>query len=158
MIDLRLVERGSTAAILHVLDTGFRLLWGIGVDEVRARYDPLDDLVEPAEYYGERGGIFLVLVDAGKIVGTGGVLGIDAELAELRRLWILPDYRGQGLGRRLCEALLVFARGRGYLSVRLEVATPEIQVPAVRLYTRLGFRPVAPFRDGPCDLTLEKRL
>jgi hypothetical protein len=58
----------------------------------------------------------------------------------------------------MVEGLLVFARWNGYRRVRLEVATPELQEPAVRLYARLGFRSIERYRDGPCELSMERDL
>jgi putative acetyltransferase len=158
MIDLRPVGREEGTAICAVLEAGFRELWNLSLEEIRARYDPLEDLVDPAAYYAARRGAFLVLADEGCVVGTGGLVGLSSDVAELKRLWILTAYRGQGLGRRMAEGLLVFARWNSYHSVRLEVATPELQQAAVGLYKRLGFRSIAPYREGSCDFAMEKRL
>lgn len=158
MIDLRPIAAGEGGAALEVFDAGSRELWGLSAQDVRDRYDPLDDLVDPATYYADRRGAFLVLVDGARIVGTGGIAVLSEETAELKRLWILPGYRRQGLGRRILECLLVFARASDYRTVRLEVATPDMQEAAVGLYRRLGFRPIPPYREGPCALAMERRL
>lgn len=158
MIELHPIDAHERDGALAVFDAGSRELWGLSADEVRARYDPLDDLADPAAYYTERRGLFLVLVDAGRVVGTGGIAGMTSETAELKRLWILPAYRRQGLGRRLVECLLVFARASDYRRVWLEVATPAMQSPAVQLYARLGFRSIPPYREGPCELAMERTL
>jgi GNAT superfamily N-acetyltransferase len=158
MIDLRPIRGDEGAAALAVLDAGFRELWGLDVQELRTRCDPLDDLVDPAAYYAERRGAFLVLVDEGRVIGTGGIVDLGAETAELKRLGVLKAYRGQGLGRRMVEGLLVFARWNGYRRVRLGVATPELQESAVRLYARYGFRPMERTREGLCGLSMERDL
>jgi ribosomal protein S18 acetylase RimI-like enzyme len=158
MIDLRPIERDEGAAALAVLDAGFRELWGLDAEGICARYDPLEDLVDPAAHYAAHRGAFLVLVDEGRVIGTGGIAALGSETAELKRLGILKAYRGKGLGRRMVEGLLVFARWNGYRCVRLEVATPEVQEPAVRLYARLGFRTIDRYREGPCELSMERNL
>jgi ribosomal protein S18 acetylase RimI-like enzyme len=158
LIDLRPVDVSESEAALAVLDAGSRELWGLSAEDIRARYDPLDDLINPAAYYADRRGTFLVLVDGPRVVGTGGIAGVSEEVAELKRLWVLSAYRRQGLGRRMIEGLLVFARARDYRCVRLEVATPDLQGPAIRLYTRLGFRTIPHYRETPCELSMERRL
>jgi ribosomal protein S18 acetylase RimI-like enzyme len=158
VIDLRPIAAGEGGAALEVLDAGSRELWGLGAEELRARYDPLEDLHDPATYYAERRGAFLVVVDGVRIVGTGGIAAMSEDVAELKRLWVLSSYRRQGLGRRLLECLLVFARASDYRSVRLEVATPEMQEAAMSLYRRLGFRPIPAYHEGPCALAMERRL
>ncbi len=158
MIDLRPVDPGEGGAVLAVVDAGSRELWGLSVEDLRARYDPMQDLIDPAAYYASHCGAFLVLADEGRLVGTGGIAGLGADVAELKRVWVLATYRGKGLGRRMVEGLLVFARCSGYRCVRLEVATPEVQEAAVRLYTKLGFRPIPPYREGPCAMSMERLL
>jgi ribosomal protein S18 acetylase RimI-like enzyme len=158
MIDLRPIESGEGAAALAVLDAGFRELWGPDAKQIRARYDLLEDLVDPAAHYAERRGAFLVLVDEGCVIGAGGIADLGSETAELKRLGILKAYRGRGLGRRMVEGLLVFARWNGYRRVRLKVATPKIQEPAVRLYVRLGFRSIDRYREGACEMSMGRDL
>lgn len=158
MIDLRPICRDEAAAALAVLDSGFRELWGLSAEEIRENHDSLEDLGDPAQYYAAHRGAFLVLVDEGRVVGTGGIAALGPEVAELKRIWVLPPYRGAGLGRRMAEGLLVFARWNDYRRVRLEVATPKVQQAAVGLYRRLGFREIARYRDGVCELAMERNL
>lgn len=158
MVDLRPIGPGEGEAALAVADSCFRELWGLSAEDVRANYDPLEDYVDPASYYPAHGGAFLVLADAERVVGTGAIVRLEADAAELKRLWLLSAYRGRGLGRRLVEGLLVFARCNGYRRVCLEVATPELQQPAVRLYGRLGFRPAAPYREGSILFAMARDL
>jgi GNAT superfamily N-acetyltransferase len=133
MIDLRPIGRDEAAAALAVLDSGFREIWGLSAEEIRANHDSLEDLGDPAEYYSAHRGAFLVLVDEGRVIGTGGIAALGPEVAELKRVWVLPPYRGKGLGRRMAEGLLV-------------------------LYRRLGFREIARYRDGACELSMERNL
>ena len=85
----------------------------------------------------------MVLEDAGKIIGTGGIGCLDEKTAELKRIWLLKEYRGLGLGRKLVESLLEFARSHGYQRIELKVASPQIQPEAVGLYSSLGFVPTS---------------
>ncbi len=158
MIDLRPIGLDEAADALAVMDSCFRELWGLGAEDIRARYDPFEDLTDPLPYYAAHGGAFLVLVEGERVVGTGGIARLAAQTAELKRVWLLQAYRGKGLGRRLVEGLLVFARWNDYRCVRLEVATPDLQQPAVGLYRRLGFREIPPYREGATSLAMERQL
>jgi ribosomal protein S18 acetylase RimI-like enzyme len=79
-------------------------------------------------------------------------------VAELKRVWLLEEYRGCGIGARLMNEPLAAAAARGYRRVRLEVATPELQAAALRLYERFGFVAIERYREGPCTLSLERAL
>src|SRR5688500_2918548 len=72
------------------------------VSAIRAKLCASGSLVDMEDVrgtYGHNGGIFLVIIDSGSVVGTGALKRIDAETAELGRMWFLPAYRGRGLGR-----------------------------------------------------------
>ena len=60
-------------------------------------------------------------------------------------MWVSPDARGLGLGRRLLEALEERARSLGYRMIRLE--TEKSLTEAQQLYRRSGYREVPPFND-----------
>jgi putative acetyltransferase len=142
MIALRSIHPDETEAAKALMATVFRALWGFSYAEIQARYDPLEDIEQIQFHYFENGGTFMVLADGEQLVGTGGISRLDTDTAELKRIFLLQEYRGRGLGRRLVETLLEFARTNGYRRVRLMVATPDLQPEAVGLYTSLGFHPL----------------
>lgn len=73
-----------------------------------------------------------------QLVGVGGITG-DLE-GDLMTLGVLPDWRGQGIGRHICERLLQLVRERGMKAVILEVrASNDV---AIALYEELGFTSV----------------
>lgn len=90
-----------------------------------------------------RGGAFDVLIDsAGKIVGCVGLFPVKMGTCELRKMYLLRAYRGQGLGRRLLDHALQRAAAIGFSRVVLETAS--VLQDATRLYERYGFRPYTP--------------
>jgi GNAT superfamily N-acetyltransferase len=113
------------------------------------------DLKDLGASYLSRGGGFDVAVDAaGSIVGCCGVYPMgdrrDTRLCELRKMYLLPAARRQGLGRRLLERALAFARGRG--CVRMELETAASLKSAIALYRSAGFLPVPQRAATPrCD-------
>ena len=110
------------------------------------------DLKNVVASYGERGGAFRVATSAeGRIVGCGGLYPIDEREAEIRRMYLLPEARGVGVGRALLEELITFAKERRF--ERLVLETASVLEEAISLYRKRGFVPVAP--RGPilrqCD-------
>lgn len=152
MITLRSIHPQEIEAAKALLDTVFQALWGISYADIQARYDPLEDIEHIQSYYFENGGTFMVLADGEKLIGTGSISRLDADTAELKRIFLLKEYRGRGLGRRLVETLLEFARTNGYGRVRLMVATPDLQPEAVGLYTCQGFCPLSTIPNNSKEL------
>ena len=114
------------------------------------------DLVDAAAYYAARGGTFHVLVDstAQRLIGTIGLLPVDAETVELRKMYLDAGYRGRGLGRRLLEHALSEARRLGRRRVVLETAS--VLREAIALYERYGFqRCSAEHLAARCDTAME---
>lgn len=88
-----------------------------------------------------------------------GALRLDPEWGELKRMYVVPEVRGVGLGRQLLAYLEGLAADHGRPLVRLEtgIAQPE----AIALYERSGYRRIAPFPPyaaDPLSLFMEKRL
>lgn len=116
----------------------------------------LSDVDDFQTHYGPPGGIFLVASDDDVIIGSGAIRRIDNETAELRRMWLLEAYQGQGIGHQLAKHLFAFAREKGYRRVRL--STSAVQQRAIRFYERLGFYPIEPYRETDDEIFLECAL
>ncbi len=109
-----------------------------------------DELIHlPGEYAEPRGTILLAHGPAGETWGVVALRPLDgAEGAcEMKRMYVRPVARGQGVGRVLGEAILTEARARGYRAMRLD--TIETMAPAIALYESLGFRPIEAYRFNP---------
>jgi len=155
VIDLHPIRPGEILAAKAVIDQVFQGIWDMTYADVQAKYDPLLDMDDIQHYYFENKGTFLVLTEDGRVIGTGGLCRLDGGVAELKRIWLLKEYRGQGSGLRLVETLLEFARSKGYRRVQLTVATPGRQPEAISLYTSLGFQPFIPDSAEPGPLHME---
>jgi GNAT superfamily N-acetyltransferase len=105
-------------------------------------YDPKRDVC----YIAERDG---------RILGSAFVVRQDDSTAKLRLVYVEASERGTGLGRRLVEASMVFARARGYR--RMTLWTNDVLLPARRLYETLGFvmTQADPYRGFGKDLVGE---
>ena len=93
----------------------------------------------PEEVTGGRGA-FLIVYQEGIPVACGAVRRLDDETAELKRMYVSPAVRGQGLGRRLVAALETEARALG--ARRLILETGIRQTAALALYRATGFQPI----------------
>ena len=97
-------------------------------------------------------------VDNGEVIGSVALRDLGNGAVELKRMYLRPDQRGRGLGKRLLALALDWARAHGMRAVRLD--TSERMVAAQRLYEAHGFERVpgeAP-RQGQCRLLYELRL
>ena len=109
-----------------------------------------DDLTPPA-------GALLVARLRGRAVGCGALKLHPGAPAELKRMWVAPEARGLGLGRRILRELEARAADAGAAVVRLE--TNASLTEAIALYRRSGYREVAAFNAEPyADHWFEKRL
>lgn len=100
------------------------------LDEAYLR-DPHGKVIAPG------GEIFFALDASGRAIGCVAAVPAGADEFELAKLGVDPAAHGRGTGRRLCEAMLGFARERGAAKVHL-VSNSGLR-PAIRLYERLGF-------------------
>ena len=89
-------------------------------------------------YYGERDGGFWVAVKGDEVVGTLGLERASDDAAELRRMYVDPSSRRQGIARRMLQFAEDECRRRNVS--RLELSTAEIQQAALALYKNAGYR------------------
>ena len=97
------------------------------------------DLHDIQSNYWSAGGLFDVLVNsAGRIVGSVGLFRVSCSTCELRKMYLIRELRGHGLGRLLLEDALRHATEFGFKRIVLETAS--ILQDAARLYESYGFR------------------
>jgi putative acetyltransferase len=114
----------------------------------------LQDMDELQQTYFNNAGMFLVLTDDDQIIGTGAIRKINEEICELKRLWLLFEYHGKGLGYRMIQELFAFARQKGYQRVRLETER-DSQSRAFDLYKRLGFYEIPRYSNHQDETAME---
>jgi putative acetyltransferase len=102
---------------------------------------------------------FLVVRDGSEAVGCGALLRDARGFGEVKRMYVRPDQRGRGIGKRVLAELEMIARRNGLALLRLETGIHNTEAPA--LYRRAGFVECAPFGDyapDPLSVFMEKRV
>jgi GNAT superfamily N-acetyltransferase len=146
------VLRCSTA------DPRFQALVGELDAELVHRYGPVQALYSPHNKV-EAITTAVVAVQDGRALGCGCFKRHGPDTLELKRIYVAPDARRLGVGRRLVETLEAWGRELGFARAVLETGTS--QPDAVALYTRCGYRPTpcfGPYVDLPASLCLAKAL
>jgi putative acetyltransferase len=162
MIEIRRIQPGEWPAakrvvycVAHAIFKDTRTLEeSITYYESRNELKDMDDI---QRNYFDNGGVFMVMTESGQIICTGAIRKLDDEICELKRLWLLTEYHGQGLGYRMLQELLSFAREIGYKRVRLET-DPDAQSQALDFYKRIGFYEISRYTSRTDDVAMEMVL
>lgn len=104
-------------------------------------------------------GAFLVARRAGRPVGCGAVRRVEAEIGEVKRMYVRPEARSGGVGRAILATLENEARALGL--VRLVLETGVRQPEAIALYERAGFARIPAFGEyvnSPLSVCMAKDL
>lgn len=130
-------------------------------DELLARYPEEGAThfrLDRDEVAPERGAFLLARL-GGDPVGCGAVRRLDAEAAEIKRMYVVPAVRGRGVGQAILTALEVEARRLGV--IRLVLETGARQPESLALYRRAGFAEIPRFGeylDSALSLCMAKAL
>jgi ribosomal protein S18 acetylase RimI-like enzyme len=100
----------------------------------------------PGEYATPRGRLLLAYVD-GALAGCVALRPLGADACEMKRLYVRPAFRADGVGRRLVERVMNEAGAQGYRRMCLD--TLPTMDGAQRLYERLGFTDIPAYRHNP---------
>jgi putative acetyltransferase len=114
-----------------------------------------------SQYYtSQNRSLYLVALLNGKIVGGCGLAPFQgsSQTCELKKLFLLPESRGLGLGKQLSNLCLEFAKNQGFSKCYLD--TLSSMSSAIKLYETLGFehldKPLDGTEHGGCDVWMLK--
>ena len=102
------------------------------------------------ELFQKPGSVYFVAEVNNKIAGGGGIFpsdGLPPDVCELVKMYLLPEARGLGLGKKLISKCIEFAKAHDYKKVYIETM-PELKK-AVSVYEKFGFK----YLDGPMGNT-----
>jgi GNAT superfamily N-acetyltransferase len=121
--------------------------------------DVREDAVEFAhEYFGEGAGVWLTR-DGEAVVGCIALRGLEnlEKSGEVKRLYVKPEYRGQGIAERLLAALETYARESGYQAIYLD-SKDDLKT-AIRFYARHGYAECERYNENPqATIFMKKEL
>ncbi len=108
--------------------------------------------------YGPPGGILFLLRQEERTAGCVALKDLGGGVCEMKRLFLRPGFRGEGLGRRCAERIVQAAREMGYGAMRLD--TLRTMRPAIALYRSMGFTEIPRYTENPLEgaLFMELRL
>ena len=116
------------------------------------------DVYDVELFYQKKGGEFWVVERQGEIVGTGAYYPIERgkNAVEIRKMYILPAARGQGLGKFLLQELESKIIARGFDEIWIETAS--VLKEAVKMYETSGYLPTTGVETPRCDRVYVKSL
>jgi carbonic anhydrase len=110
----------------------------------------------PGDYAPPKGRLLIADLDS-EPAGCVALHEFEPGISEMKRLYVRPGFRGRRVGLALANAVIDAARGIGYERMRLDTVPSEM-ADAVKMYRRLGFREIAPYRANPQPGTLYMEL
>ena len=137
---IRPIEARDDVAVAGIIRTVMPEFGAVGCGF--AINDPEVDWMSRA--YAQPRSAYFVVEQDGAVLGGGGIaplVGGDDDICELRKMYFLPQARGQGAGAALMERCLDAARGFGYR--RCYIETLGGMDAAMKLYDRSGFERIA---------------
>jgi putative acetyltransferase len=102
---------------------------------------------------------FFIIRKDGIPAGCGGLKLFGTDYAEIKRMYVRPQFRGLGMAKLMLDHLAEFAHASGVALLRLETGIAQHE--AIGLYERAGFQLIAPFGEyqpDPLSRFYEKRI
>ena len=124
-----------------------------------ALYPPESNHLLSVEALRQPNVVFLTARVDDQVVGCGAFVNQDGDYAEIKRMFVLPEFRGLKIGRHLLEQLEALARASGLKVARLELGVSQPE--AIQLYQRAGYQRRGPFgsyAEDPLSIFMEKAL
>ena len=132
-------DRATVDSLFHEYATG------LGIDLSFQGFD--DELANLPGKYAPPGGRLLLALAGGAPAGCVALRPLNNSGCEMKRLYVRPQFRGQGIGRRLVDELIASAREAGCWRIYLD--TLPSMGDAIALYESVGFRDIQPYCHNP---------
>lgn len=117
-------------------------------------YDEEIDHLE--KKYGPPAGRLYIAYADSQAAGCIGMRRINDENCEMKRLYVKPEFRENGLGRTLIDRIISDAKEEGYRHILLD--TLPFLESALRLYKTYGFYETGSYNDSPMETSIFMRL
>ncbi len=117
------------------------------INEVFGHQSLDEEIADLPLKYGPPHGLTLIVRRDGEVAGAGAFRTMGTHVCEMKRVFVRDRFKGLGIGRRLCRALMDTAHDEGYTLMRLDTAHRLTE--AVGLYQSLGFKACTPYLSYP---------
>lgn len=107
----------------------------------------------PGKYARREGGRLFLIYKENLAAGCIALRKLNAEICEMKRLFVRENFRGLGFGQMLIEKLIEEAQNIGYEKMRLDTL-PKKMPSAVKLYKSYSFFEISAYYDNPYRETL----
>lgn len=121
---------------------------GLGINLCFQNFD--EELVNLPGMYASPAGRLLLAYSDERLAGCIALRKLDSNTAEMKRLFLKPEFRGKGLGRMLVNAIIEEARSIGYQRMRLDTLPGKMDT-AIALYREIGFEDIPPYYNNPVE-------
>ncbi len=108
-----------------------------------------DELNNLPGKYSPPGGCILLAIYNKKVSGCAALRPLNGDICEMKRLYVKPEFRGLGIGKKLAQAIIEKGKTLNYKYMRLD--TVEFMKEAVKLYKSLGFYEIEPYIYNPIN-------
>ena len=136
------------------------------IDRTKIQFDFLMHRQERSEYddeienleakYGLPQGRLYVAYFENKVAGCIALRPLNDMQCEMKRLYVKPEFRGNGIAKILAERIISDAKSIGYSSMLLDTL-PFLQT-AISMYRKMGFYEIECYNDSPLDDTIYMKL
>ncbi|MFZ2049074.1 MAG: GNAT family N-acetyltransferase [Minisyncoccia bacterium] len=135
MENIKITEFQSeyTSQVKELIQT---VLGSLGITAQNTKPNKDSDLDKISEIYSLRSRFWLAILD-NKLIGTVGIEEIDNDVAKLKRMFVLPEFQGSGVGQKLFDTALNFAIKNDYKKIKLN--TDKVMKRAHNFYEKNGF-------------------
>jgi len=146
--DSQLQFRKVRELLIELTEWDMAQVAGLGLDAqgVLDFYYASGEEALPGEYAPPHGRMLLA-THSEKPAGCAAFHRMTADICEMKRMYVRPEFRQMRIGRQLGDALIEVAREAGYGVMRLE--TTKFMDKAISLYSSLGFRTCDPYYTIP---------
>lgn len=157
--EIKLIEKENDDAICKIIKSV-----GAEYGAIGDGFGPSDpEVLAMSQYYNDEDkSCYFVVTINNKVIGGGGIAAFNDSnaICELRKLFLLPECRGLGIGKALTKQCLDFAKSKGFKQCYLD--TLASMSSAIKLYEHLDFKhltqPIQGTIHGGCDVWMLKAL
>jgi ribosomal protein S18 acetylase RimI-like enzyme len=145
MIEIIPVDTKDHISLVHSLFEEYAHSLGFHLDF----QDFQAELVNLPGDYAPPDGCLLLAFNDNALAGCVGMRKLEQGVCELKRMYVKPEFRKLGIGRKLAETVIALAHDTGYKLMRLDTLANMTE--AVSLYRSLGFKESERYRYNPIE-------